>query len=195
MKHALIWILVTALWMIPLEWITRAFVRSHGDSLQAARLIQRPDESLGWRQRSDLDTSFQGRPLKTGLLGLRAAEALPVHSRVWVLGPSSAFGWGVGQGETYSDFLQRELGSPVVNAGEIGYSIIQGEKLYGALRDQLKLSSPAFVVIAFGINDVDHFRFFGKNGPTDEQSFVASDWGSPLLNEFALSAILVRAWQ
>lgn len=82
----------------------------------------------------------------------------PGERRVLVLGDSVAFGWGVSQGETFSDrmepILRARTGTPwqVINAGVNGYNSEQEAawlRLYG-LRFQ-----PDIVVLVYVDNDVE----------------------------------------
>jgi hypothetical protein len=61
------------------------------------------------------------------------ASGTPQVVEVLVLGPSSAFGWGVEYHETYAVVVARTAGQGLLNASQVGY----------------------------GINDIDRFRFSG----------------------------------
>lgn len=91
-----------------------------------------------------------------------------LNADVLVLGPSSAFGWGVADSETYSRILQKETGLKVFNAGQIGFGIEQGLKLWDEFKSGKNLR---YVIIAYGVNDIDRYRFFGANGSSDEDFF------------------------
>ena len=121
------------------EWAVRSWIRARGDGLARAHLVLEPDAELGWRQRPNLDTSFEGQELHTNSIGLRGRENYTPHPKVLVLGPSSTFGWGVTELESYPGQLQAALAraggaSVVINAGEIGFSLVQGRRLYEMLR-------------------------------------------------------------
>ena len=56
------------------------------------------------------------------------------------------------------------------------------------------------VVLAYGVNDLDRQRFFGRNGPTDRELFGEKQGPKSLafaraLNAFALSGLFARAWE
>lgn len=143
------------------ELAARSWAERRGDPLDRALSVLELDARLGWRQRAGLDRLFYGHPLRTNELGLRdrpLREAAAARQRVLVLGPSSTFGWGVAEEDAYARKLERLLqGAAVVNAGEIGYSVWQGLGLY---RDGgLRALRPDVVVVAYGLNDVDRFRF------------------------------------
>lgn len=158
------------------ETAARAWARSRGDQLDRTVLILQPDRLLGWRQRPGLDEEFMGARVRTNSLGLRALELPPpgVKGRlnVLVLGPSSAFGWGEEEQNSYPAILQEELSrfpdfgkAAVINAAQIGYSSLQGALFYKqVIRPVFK---PGMVVIAYGANDVDRFRFFYPDGGPD----------------------------
>ena len=157
-----------AVWMLPAEIAARCWIARRGDPLDRAMTIVELDAHLGWRQRPGLDCRFYGQRLRTNERGLRnppLAEAAAARRRVLVLGPSSTFGWGVAENATYARRLERllrqEPGSrgavAVVNAGQIGYSVWQGLELYRS--GELRSLRPDVVVIAYGLNDMDRYRF------------------------------------
>jgi hypothetical protein len=95
--------------------------------------------------------------------GLRMDEDVPFEKRrgerrVLVIGDSTTFGWGVSQGETFSDSLQRRLRSPagerwtVINAGVNGYNTGQ-EVEYFLLTG--RRYQPEIVILMFNSNDVE----------------------------------------
>lgn len=160
------------LWGAALEGASRWWLRNHGDQLDRAMLLLEPDSELIWRQKPYFRGTFEGRPVQTDRLGLRDSggrgfDAAP--KRVLVLGPSSTFGWGVGQQEPYPQQLEKLLaekypGAQVLNAGEIGYSAAQGQALYTKRLQNLK---PDLIIIAYGANDPDRHRFFGNSPEPD----------------------------
>jgi lysophospholipase L1-like esterase len=157
-------------WIFAAELAARSWVERRGDPLDRALSVLELDARLGWRQRAGLDRLFYGHPLRTNELGLRdrpLREAAAARRRILVLGPSSTFGWGVAEEETYARRLERLLQDvAVVNAGEIGYSVWQGLSLY---RDGgLRALKPDVVVIAYGLNDVDRYRFAFDSPEPDE---------------------------
>jgi lysophospholipase L1-like esterase len=185
------------------EALFRWWIPSHGDGLQRAMQILIPDQELGWRQRPWFHARFEGHEVVTDAEGFRNSGSYGKEVAV-VLGPSSAFGWGVGQTETYAARLgetwSRKLSRPVrvLNAGEIGYSLYQGALLYRSLRDRGMLGKPKYVLLAYGINDLDRFRFVGSSGMPDEEYFASGgariSW--PLfLFRFAAGQLLYRSWQ
>ena len=163
--------------LLLLELGARTWVVRAGDPLDRSLFVLQSDRFLGWRQRPGLDVRFMGAPVKTDRLGLRiepgrlAGGGRPL---VLVLGPSSAFGWGVPARDAYPQKLQEVLASDgglpsaaVINAGQIGYSSFQGRLLYrSALPQDLR---PDFIVISYGANDIDRYRFFDNNALPDSR--------------------------
>jgi lysophospholipase L1-like esterase len=121
------------------------------------------DERLGWKGRPNVDRRFRKLAFDTRVKhsaeGFRAPEPAPdpaAAERVLVLGDSYVWGWGVSQGELFTDHLQRALGPRVAfdNRGIDAYGTAQELLL---LEDQLQRHRYAKVVLLFCIND------FGDN--------------------------------
>ena len=177
-------ILLPTLWVLlvlgALEAAGGWWLNEHGSPYDKARGILRPDSELGWRQRENLDTTFEGEPLATNSLGWRAPELalLPTGAklRVLVLGPASAFGWGVSAGQTYAAEVERLLrahgdDAVVLNAGEIGFSTFQGRML--SRLPEVAAFHPTHVLIAYGVNDVDRNRFYFQSNEPDSRALAA----------------------
>lgn len=139
-------VLLVLLALAPLPALELAARLLPADPLERAQPLLRPDARLGWRQREDWTGEFYGERVRLDPRGLR----LPAGEGPLVLGPSSAFGWGVAEDKTYAALLGGR------NAGEIGYSSAQGLRLF---KEDLAALKPKFVVLAYGVNDVDRFRF------------------------------------
>jgi len=120
-----------------------------------------------WALRKGLDTRFMGVPLHTDHEGWRINPAAPPRGpfRIYVLGDSLTFGWGVGDSQTWPALLQQGLGIPVRNASVPGYTTWQGMRVLNevALPDR-----PEVVMICHGVNDVSKLRFFGADTRPDE---------------------------
>lgn len=156
-----------------LEWASRHWIESYGNALDVTKKVLETDSILGWRQKPNLQTQFLKLPLETNELGFRnrSFQDLPANSRkILILGPSSTFGWGVRAEETYANQLEKILpGFSVINAGEIGFSSDQGRRLMD--QDYILGSRPDLVILAYGINDLDRFRFFHQAHTTDRDEF------------------------
>lgn len=81
-----------------------------------------------------------------------------------VLGPSSAFGWGIALEEAYA----ARLGA--VNAGQIGFSSFQGLKLID--EPWVKELNPEVILLAYGVNDLDRHRFFFQSAQPDSTALA-----------------------
>ena len=166
----LVWLLF---WLVLLEVGAGRWIEKRGDALDRTRKVVWADGHFGWRQKPNLDLEFEGKGVRTNELGLRAEPTEQIQKwdkRVLVLGPSSAFGWGVGQDEPYSAKLKeilRTSGFEVINAGQIGWSSFQGLKLLRS--KELQDLKPAVVMIAYGVNDVDRHRFYFQSAAPDAQ--------------------------
>ena len=164
------------------EWGSRLWIARFGNALDITRNILLIDRELGWRQRPLLHTEFLHRPLNTNSHGWRGRAEPWSQTPILILGPSSTFGWGVGDDETYSAQLEMRLGEPVINAGEIGYSSAQGVRLFA--EPEMTEFRPRLVIIAYGINDIDRHRFYFQSERTDSEQFRRRDFqpAVPLLN-------------
>jgi lysophospholipase L1-like esterase len=129
--------------------------------LRATGLIV-PDAELGWRTRPNQFLRHQfplGEApvtIQTNSRGFRDVEhqAAPIsgRSRVIVLGDSHAFGYGVSNGEIFTDYLQKQLaGVEIINLGITATNTAQQHKL---LQREGLAYRPTIVVLAFCQNDI-----------------------------------------
>ena len=183
-----------------LELPTRWWIRYHGNPLQRAKLIQEWSSDWGWRQRPNLNSTFESQPVLTDDFGFRLSETVTENFKTplqaLVLGPSSTFGWGVKNDETYSGILNLRAASTnlrVFNGGQIGFSLFQGSQVFSFLSDIQKLRSP-FVILAYGVNDLDHFRFFGGHPGVPDSRIDAVNDGSLMEKTFSHSALAALLW-
>lgn len=152
-----------------------------GDALDRTRKVVWANGYYGWSQKPGLNLEFEGQRVRTNELGFRAlaaSEILKMKSRALLLGPSSTFGWGVGEEDPYAARLTGKLGAGhiVINAGEIGWSSFQGLRL---LREEaVRELKPEVVLIAYGVNDLDRHRFYFQSGLPDREELAAEK--SPL---------------
>jgi hypothetical protein len=119
-----------------------------------------PDPNVGWRGRPDVHARFATADfdceVRHDARGLRAHEspAPSVDSPVWLfLGDSFTWGWGVGQGEPFTDLLQATLGPAVLieNRGLSGSGTVQQMLM---LRQRLAQGpKPEKVIVVFCPND------------------------------------------
>lgn len=158
------------------EIFARWWISSHGNALDMTRHILLIDSHIGWRQRSNLDTTFLDIPLSTNEIGLRDSAMQELRNdsdeKILIVGPSSAFGWGVASEDTYASKLEGMLlDKQVINAGQIGHSSHQGVL---SIDNLLRELHPAIVVIAYGVNDLDRNRFYFQSALTDREEFANS---------------------
>lgn len=172
-------VLASLFWFLVFEYGARLWIQYAGDPLDRARLVMQPDPKLLWRMRPSFDGLFEKVSLKTDAFSHRiSAKPQPTLGTLspgdWVvLGPSSAFGWGVEFEDTYASVATKHQNVAVFNTAQIGYGIQQGLRQYDALRPELQKSKHT-ILVAFGVNDVDRFRFFGRSGISDHDFFADS---------------------
>lgn len=127
------------------------------------------DPLLGWRGRPDITLRFR-RPdfdvlVSHGPEGWRRPEPPPpdgAAARVLVLGDSFTWGWGVGQGELFTDVIQREL-SPRVAVHNRGINAVGTAQEYLLLRAELARADWDRVLLMFFKNDL-HDNVKSKRG-------------------------------
>lgn len=202
LKSLLILTVSTVVWFFVFEFLSTFWIQKFGDPLDRARLVMEPHERYLWRMRPSFSGVFEGKELSTDSAGFRVeGELKPLSSEYqWVvLGPSSAFGWGVSYENTYAALAAKAKGQKLLNASQIGFGVSQGIRLYRDLRERLG-ASPKTIFIAYGVNDIDRFRFFGPSGQDDESVFSNQEVLAQLdaekwIYRFAFSSLLVRAIQ
>lgn len=179
-------------WTAIFELSATFWVRKFGDPLDKAKEVLDIDSSIGWRQKVNFRGKFLNIPLITNELGLRdkpLSKIANAAKKILFLGPSSTFGWGVGYGETYSANLEKLLRSEypdqdikVLNGGQIGFSTWQGLQFYR--KELLENIHFDIIVVAYGINDVDKFRFYYNSPLSDKDEFATpkTHWKSVLQN-------------
>jgi hypothetical protein len=210
LNGTLILLLSSVFWFAIFEISAQFWIRGFGDPLDRARLVMEPNERYLWRMRPDFSGTFENAKLVTDGNGFRTAERTSDKGASssdanntefdWlVLGPSSAFGWGVNFNESYSSIAAKAAGKTVLNASQVGYGISQGLRIYEDHRTRWK-RKPKTVFIAYGVNDVDRFRFFGPIGMSDKDVFARKESLDQLRLEkwiyrFAFSSLVMRAMQ
>lgn len=175
LRRALLTVTAVFFWVIALETAARIGVDQFGSTLAKTMRVLQADPVLGWRQRPNLNRSFFGAKVVTDANGFRSADRGAWNKselRVLLLGPSSAFGWGVENDATYARQLQRLLSEStgkavsVFNASQIGHSSWQGRRLFES--PLFAEARPDIVLLAYGVNDYDRFRFFFASDKPDK---------------------------
>ena len=119
------------------------------------------DPRLHWKLRPNADVVFEKRRVRTDPQGFQGEAPRADERTLLVLGDSTAFGWGVGEGEAFADILAARLSTAgpnapalaplrVVNAGMPGYSSFQVRLQAEALIPRFR---PAFVIVCVGNNE------------------------------------------
>lgn len=169
-------LLLTSLivWIIILELATSFYFSRWGTPIDKVQKLLNLDPHLGWRQKPNLSTHFLGKSISTNEGGFREPAKLSSKSFVF-LGPSSTFGWGVEHHETYPEQFKKVYNAKarqkinVYNAGQIGFSSWQGRKLFNQeLKDKLPFRH---LIVSYGVNDIDHHRFFFQSQKSDIEEF------------------------
>ena len=181
-----------------LSFFSNLIITYYGTPFDKVIGLLKPDIELGWIQKSRLDTNFIGSSVKTNDKGFRANSLKFDNTyNILILGPSSAFGWGVELEETYPHLLEGKLNSlggnkyKVYNASVIGFSSKQGEILWNKY---FKDSTFDAVILAYGINDIDRHRFFFRSNDSDTALFAKRIQRiSYLKEEFIYSSSFFRA--
>lgn len=155
------------------ELVLRLYASASDDSL-AARLradpydvLIEPHGEVGYRPRPGAEFEYENAVATINAMGFRGPEvSIPKPAgttRILLLGGSTTFGWGVGDGETLDHYMRAGLARrfpgrnfEVVNLALDGYDSWQ---IYERLRtDGLRLE-PDFVIVVTGVNDVRNARF------------------------------------
>jgi lysophospholipase L1-like esterase len=148
------------------------------------------DRGLGFRMLPHYQGTMSKKavPVSTNSWGLRDREYAPPANgtlRIYALGDSLVFGYGVPIEETYTrvleHLLQQRLGRPVevVNGGIPGYGTLQE---LAFLQETLAEVKPDVVLLVFSVlNDAsDNVKFArrpkGEPNPTRERLFQARAW-------------------
>lgn len=146
-----------------------AFLQEPGHQTTGHRYMY--DPLLGWKNIPNWRATTRGQELSINSLGLRDREHPYVKptgvKRTLVLGDSFAWGYGVGDGATFSDVLEASLTKgEVLNAGVSGWGTDQ-EYLF--LVSEGYRYSPDLVVLAFYMeNDITnnmHSMQYGMHKP------------------------------
>lgn len=98
------------------------------------------------------------------------------------LGDSFAWGWGVGQGSVFTDFLQNELGPgmKVINCGVNAYGTVQEGIV---LQQQMPIEKPRLVGVMFFRNDFDD----NLDGKESRRPYCALDGGKVVLKNYPVA--------
>ncbi|MBI3556000.1 MAG: SGNH/GDSL hydrolase family protein [Deltaproteobacteria bacterium] len=171
--HSALMVALVGFLLTGTELLLRNHLSHSGDPLERSWLLLRPDRSWGWQQRENLETLFYDKHVKTDSNGFRSGTVSAAAAQVVVAGPSSTFGWGVEDDETYSARLQqglKQIDASVVNVGQIGFSLPQG-LLFLRNKLEIKNIAPRYLILAYGVNELDRNRFFFQSEQPDLEVF------------------------
>lgn len=166
---------------ILLEGVCYLFLIKTENPLYRARKILQFDSELGWRQKSNLNTTFETAHVTTNDLGFRTgtnSTETPSDVQLLTLGPSSAFGWGVEADDAYT----AQLNLKYMNTSGIGYGIAQGYKTW--VSHVKNTFHPKYILIAFGVNDLDKYRFYDSE-PIDDVEYFGKNHDVDTLNNLS----------
>ncbi len=163
-------------WAAAFELGSGFCLKNFGNPVDRIIHALRPDSDLLWRQRSKQSLKLWGKSVVLNEFGFRNSDSWNFSGAegLLMLGPSSALGWGIEESESYSALLSEELkkrgkNTKALNASQIGFSSRQGLEL--SYKKEIAELNPKWVLIAYGVNDLDRYRFFGDNRLSDAQAF------------------------
>lgn len=169
-KTGLFWSVQIVVALGLLEVICYCFLKTSSNPLYRARRILQQHENWGWQASPNLKTEFEGAPLWTEQNGFRVENAGETADfqkvELLTLGPSSAFGWGIAAEDTYTAQIAKSLHLNYLNASQIGFSTEQGLLLWDLFLKN-KLPHLKYVILSYGINDLDRFRFYDLSFTND----------------------------
>lgn len=165
MKNFFLTLVSVILALLAAEALTRTFYEPKSNEITAFRLkdskfYQRDDE-LGWIPRAnvhgrhDKPGSFESK-FSTNSYGFRDVDHSLLKDkgtqRIVVIGDSFAWGFGVNNGEIFTDYLEAGLNdTEVINLGVTGYGLRQETAIFKRLG--LKFE-PDILLLAFVSNDI-----------------------------------------
>ena len=156
----------TLLMLLVVEWALRAFNPFGVDFFHNLPYHMQgmvDDSRLGYRHPESAEYMLGEKRVRINSHGLRDDEVpyakTEGQKRILVLGDSVTFGWGVSQGESFSDrlevLLREQTGGrdwQVINAGVNGYNTRQEADF---LRIEGMRYSPDYLVLVYVSNDVE----------------------------------------
>jgi lysophospholipase L1-like esterase len=154
------------------------------------------DSELGWVLTSNNSFKTNGRISTINSMGFRSPEIDLNQRHIVILGDSVAFGSGIGDKETLSYQLAKELKEfQVLNFSVPGYSV---DQYYLTLKKHINKTNPALVVVViFTGNDMQETRkdnLFGIGKPWFEISGKNIKVVNKSLPRYSCTNFLSRSW-
>jgi lysophospholipase L1-like esterase len=160
--------------------------------------LYQPDRQVGWVLRPNQATVTRVGHLPVQINGDGFRDDPLEHPkprntvRIFALGGSTTFGWGVAEGETYHQILERMLNDSaraagqstrfeIVNAGIIGYNSWQVARLMGRIAERYQ---PDGFLVAYTFNDA--WNPVGTLSPQAQDQMLAGVRRKNLLRRSAL---------
>ena len=191
MKKLIIAFLSLFFWIAIFEGGSFLYLKKYADPFERAKFLLYPDKTIGWRQVSNFKGQFINKTVTLDKNGFRnlTDESTKRQEKITILtlGPSSAFGWGTADNETYSYILEQKLKSfwrrdvRVINASQIGFSTFQGTLLIKNIIE--KGLKPDLILMAYGVNDIDRNRFYFQGGGEDKLVLNKSNSSKSFIQE------------
>ncbi len=154
------------------------------------------DSELGWVLTSNNSFKTNGRTSTINSMGFRSPEIDSNQKHIVIVGDSVAFGSGIGDKETLSYHLAKELKEfQVLNFSVPGYSV---DQYYLTLKKHINKTNPALVVVViFTGNDMQETRkdnLFGIGKPWFEISGKSIKVVNKSLPRYSCTNLLSRSW-
>jgi len=128
------------------------------------------DRELGWSPIPDRRVDSDWGPISSNSLGFRSAELDPEKEHIVVLGDSVVWGYGVGDQDTFSAALNRELRGTTLQVSNLGVSGYGTGQQYLLLKRHIqkfkKLKLVILVVYTLNdLSDTGSNTMYGKSKP------------------------------
>ncbi len=117
------------------------------------------DPLIGLEHRPNGEAHLMGVRVRTDAFGFRRADDVTEERRpekaqsILVAGDSETLGWGVPEGETYSDILQRALPQYRIHNSGVGNTNTSME--VNLLKANLDRMKPSLVILGYSLNDAE----------------------------------------
>jgi lysophospholipase L1-like esterase len=154
------------------------------------------DKELGWVLTSNNSFKTNGKISTINSMGFRSPEIDLNQKHIVILGDSVAFGSGIGDKETLSSQLAKQLKEfQVLNFSVPGYSV---DQYYLTLKKHINKTNPALVVVViFTGNDIQETRkdnLFGIGKPWFKISGKNIKVVNKSLPRYSCTNFLSRSW-